>query len=150
MSAKTMKQFGPEFKLPTDAPNACCLAIVNREDGKMGKIPLSEIEFEGIWKMSIRHGALPLEEFIAEAIREKVEREAVSAGHSVDFLALENAAAANSALMELLFDHMQLEGAAGQSSSFGGRSRESGTLLLGVSRLINMCRENLNKSAALS
>jgi hypothetical protein len=67
----------------------------------------------------------------------------------VDPCALENAVAANSALMELLFDHMQLEGCSGQTSGFGGTGPESGTLLNGVLHLVWMCRERLNKASGL-
>lgn len=71
---QTKIKLSPEFKLPADAPHAACLAIFNREDGAMFRIPVSEKEFDDIWRQSIKPGALPLKEFIASAIREKISR----------------------------------------------------------------------------
>lgn len=47
-------KFGPEFDLPKDAPHHACLAIFSREEqGLVSKIPLSEEEFNGLWRMTV-------------------------------------------------------------------------------------------------
>lgn len=141
MKAKTKINVPPEFNLPADAPNAACLAIFNREDGAMFRILISEKEFDDLWRQSIQPGALTLPEFIAAAIREKVERDAAP----LDSLELENATAANNALMQLLVENMEFCRQDSGASSFAGGG-ESGTLCFGVFQLVDQCRTRLKKA----
>lgn len=87
-----------EFKLPANAPHAACLAIFNREDGAMFKIPLTEKENGDLWGNLVPPCAPASKLMIAEAIRKMMaEREHYEADQ-----AFEEAARKAICLLDLL------------------------------------------------
>ena len=63
----------------------------------------------------------------------------------VEFCALENAVAANNALVQLLAEHIELERHDSGISSFSGT--DSGPMTFGLFQLMNICRERLNAAS---
>lgn len=145
MKASTKNPVKPEFTIRAGDKDSSCLCIYNREEQLPSrKIPLGEDEFYELWRRSIKPGALPLPDFIAAAIREKVAREAAPRFDKVE---LENATAANNALMQLLCENMEFQRTNSGASSFSGDG-EAGTLCFGIFQLVQACRERLAAATA--
>ena len=81
-----------EFKLPEEiSAHAACICIYNRtEKLPSRKVPISEDEFNVIWRKSILPGAQPLDQFIAAAIREKLARSEASLKQRMAILELKD------------------------------------------------------------
>ncbi len=63
-----------------------------------------------------------------------------------DSFELENATAANNALMQLLCENIEFQRLPGQTSAFGCDGTEAATLCFGISQLVQSCRGRLDKA----
>lgn len=144
MKTKTKINVPPEFNLPADAPNAACLAIFNREDGAMFRIPISEKEFEEIWKWSIRPGALPLKDFIAAAICEKFERLKASSKRECDLEGTINKAMG---LIDLLQSRLIEQAGASVFPALPGFDAATSSGICGIQSIANEVKMELLKCA---
>lgn len=141
---KTIIHLGAEFKLPADAPNAACLAIYNREDRGMFRVPLSENEFEEIWKWSIRPGALPLKDFIAAAICEKFERLKASSKRECDLEGTINKAVG---LIDLLQSRLIEQAGDSVFPALPGFDAATSAGICGINAIANGVKEELLEGA---
>ena len=103
-------------------------------------IGISNEEWESACRASFALRDTTGKNFFGEAIREKLDRAAAP----VDSCELENATAANNALIQLLWEHIEFARLDSGGSNFTGGG-ESETLCFGILQLVNSCRERLKK-----
>lgn len=123
---------GAEFELPPDATHAACIAIFNRENGAMFKVPLSEKEFGDAWRQSIKPGALPLHQFIAVSVRDRL-------AHTEKWKAQQNfetAARKALSLLDLLFSKLVANDPDCLNASLPDYNAEKTEIICGIQELL--------------
>jgi hypothetical protein len=94
--------FGKSFGLKRTDPDPLCLCVFNRElQMPAQKIPISDSEFNQVWETAFKAGS-GVEEFVASAVREELNKPATMAAHNAVACELEDAIIQANALNWLL------------------------------------------------
>jgi hypothetical protein len=109
---------------------------------RCGEIDIPTEIFQAMQKKANAADDTAFTELLARGLAEMTKPE--------DSCALENAVAANNALVQLLAEHMELERHDSGVSSFTGLEPEASTLCFGVFQLMQICRANLNAAAEVA
>jgi hypothetical protein len=112
----------------------------------VGEVDISPENFDTLKRNSIKAGDYV---YRGEPVPDKLLKIGLKAmQNAFPACELENATAANNALLELLAEHMELERHDSGVSAFTGT--KAGPLCFGILQLVDMCRDRLNKAAGLS
>ena len=133
-------RFGREFDLVDGQTGALCLCVFNREDQKpYDRATLTDEEFTEIWRRSIQPGALPLKDFIAAALREKM----ASAERFDAEMALESALMEAIGLIDILVSKLIADADSKMFPSLPGYDFETCQTICGLQKLSFRVRDGL-------